>query len=170
MTDDMLIRVEIDDKEGHMKLSKIIPLKLKRLHNDAIEPEYKSSGASGFDLFACCEAGERFILSPKGVSAIPTGWAVEIPEGFELQIRPRSGIALKRQFIMPNAPGTIDCDYRGEVKVLIRNLSSEYQSILHGERIAQAVVAPVYKAAFEIVEELSSTDRGAGGFGSTGNF
>jgi len=151
-------------------IQKVIPLKLKRLHKDAMEPEYKSSGAAGFDLFACCETGERFILSPCGVTAIATGWAMEVPEGFELQIRPRSGIALKRPFLMPNSPGTIDCDYRGEVKVLIRNLSHEYQSILHGERIAQAVLAPVYRASLEIVEELSDTERGTGGFGSTGNF
>lgn len=168
MMDDMLIRVEMD--ENKVKLTKIIPLKLKRLHNDAIEPEYKSSGAAGFDLFACCETGDRFILAPKAAMVIPTGWAAEIPEGFELQIRPRSGMALKRRFILPNSPGTIDSDYRGEIGVILRNLSEEYQSILHGERIAQAVLAPVYKAAFKIVEELSDTERGSGGYGSTGNF
>ncbi len=168
MTDDMLIRVEMD--ENKLKLTKIIQLKLKRLSPDAIEPEYKSTGASGFDLFACCEKGERFIIAPLAAMVIPTGWAAEIPEGFELQIRPRSGMALKRRFILPNSPGTIDSDYRGEIGIILRNLSQEYQSILHGERIAQAVLAPVYRAQFVFADDLSETVRGSAGYGSTGIF
>jgi dUTP pyrophosphatase len=149
----------------------VVLLKLKRLSLDAIEPEYKSAGASGFDLFACCGGDmDRFILAPKAAMVIPTGWAAEIPAGYELQIRPRSGMSLKRRLILPNSPGTIDSDYRGEIGVILRNLSDEYQSVLHGERIAQAVLSPVFRAEFLFTDDLSETARGSGGYGSTGAF
>jgi dUTP pyrophosphatase len=99
---------------------------------------------------------------------VPTGLRVEIPEGYEMQIRPRSGLALKHGISLPNTPGTIDSDYRGPLGVLLINYGTEPFPIAHGDRIAQAIVAPVVQAAFEVVEDLSDSHRGAGGFGSTG--
>ncbi|HEY1857706.1 dUTP diphosphatase, partial [Acidocella sp.] len=108
-------------------------------------------------------------LPPGGRALIPTGFAMALPEGFELQIRPRSGLALKHGIVLPNAPGTIDEDYRGEVQVIMMNTGAEAFTVTRGMRIAQAVLAPVWRAAWIEVEDLDNTTRGAGGFGSTGH-
>ncbi|WP_197474257.1 dUTP diphosphatase [Rhodobacter xanthinilyticus] len=134
-------------------------------------PRYETAGAAGADLRANLAPEDRasgFTLYPMQRAVIPTGLRVEIPEGFEMQIRPRSGLALKHGISLPNTPGTIDCDYRGPLGVLLINYGSEPFLITHGERIAQAVIAPVIQARYEIAEGLGETARGAGGFGSTG--
>jgi len=113
-------------------------------------------------------AAESLTLAPGARHAVATGFAVAIPQGYELQVRPRSGLALQHGVTCLNTPGTIDADYRGEVKVILANLSDAPFEIVRGERIAQLVPAPVLRAAFDVVEELDETDRGAGGFGSTG--
>jgi len=134
-------------------------------------PGYQSVGAAGADLCANLMPEDRetgFTLDPMHRAVIPTGIRVEIPEGYEAQIRPRSGLATKFGITLPNTPGTIDSDYRGPVGVSLINLGPEPYTIRHGERIAQMVVAPVVQAQFQVVEMLSETTRGAGGFGSTG--
>jgi dUTP pyrophosphatase len=127
-------------------------------------PSYASHGAAGLDVVAA----EALTLAPGARHAVATGFAVAIPDGFEIQVRPRSGLALKHGITCLNAPGTIDSDYRGEVKVILANLGAEPFEVGRGERIAQLVPAPVLKAAFVEEEALSETARGAGGFGSTG--
>lgn len=134
-------------------------------------PSYATPGAAGADLranFAGAERGDGVVLGPMERRIIPTGLRVEIPDGFEMQIRPRSGLALKLGLSLPNTPGTIDSDYRGPLGVLLINLGPEPAHIAHGARIAQAIVAPVARAEFALAAELSDSDRGAGGFGSTG--
>ena len=138
-------------------------LKIKKLNKDAIIPAYQTSLAAGFDLHSI----EDYIIKPMERKLIKTGLAFEIEEGYEVQIRPRSGLAFKHGITVLNSPGTIDADYRGEIMVLLINLGSEEFEIKKGERIAQAVVSPVVQAEFEEVEELSQTKRGEGGFGST---
>jgi dUTP diphosphatase len=140
-------------------------VRFKRLRPSAILPRYMTAGAAGMDLVA---AGDEVVLLPGGRAAIPTGWAVELPPGYEGQIRPRSGLALRKAVTVLNAPGTLDFDYRGELIVLLVNLGQEPQAIRPGERIAQLVVAPVAQATIEEVEALSDTARGPGGFGHTG--
>ncbi len=127
-------------------------------------PSYATAGAAGLDVVAA----EDRILSPGERHAVSTGFAIAIPEGHEIQVRPRSGLALKHGITCLNTPGTIDHDYRGEVKVILANLGSEPFQIRRGERIAQLVPAPVLKAQFDEVDELDDTHRGIGGFGSTG--
>jgi len=139
-------------------------LKIKKLTPEAIIPAYQTKEAAGFDLHSI----EDVVLKPNERRLIGTGLAFEIEYGYEVQIRPRSGLAFKYGITVLNSPGTIDSDYRGEIKVLLINLGEEEFEIKKGERIAQAVVAPVIQAQFEEVEELSSTSRGSGGFGSTG--
>lgn len=130
-------------------------------------PAYQSAGASGFDVRAQLEG--KTILLKKGERAmVPTGLSFEIPIGFEIQARPRSGWAAKQGLTVLNTPGTIDADYRGEVKVILVNLGQEDVVINDQDRCAQLVVAPVIQAQFELSDELSDTERGAGGFGSTG--
>lgn len=129
-------------------------------------PNYESAAAAGMDLRAVLDA--PVILEPMERKLIPTGLFIELPLGYEAQIRPRSGLAYKHGITVLNTPGTIDADYRGEVKVLLVNLSSQPFSINHGERIAQMVVASHAKAQWEVVAELGDTQRGVGGFGSTG--
>ncbi len=129
-------------------------------------PRYATDGAAGCDLHAAVEA--PLLLAPGAREAVPTGLVLAIPEGFEGQVRARSGNALRHGIACVNAPGTIDSDYRGEVKVVLGNLGSEPFTIRRGDRIAQLVVAPVARAAFEAAAELPDTGRGAGGFGSTG--
>lgn len=129
-------------------------------------PDYATAGSAGADLRSA-EAGD-VALAPGGRLAVATGLVVEIPPGYEAQVRPRSGLALHHGLTVVNAPGTIDADYRGEVKVLLINLGSEPVVIRRGDRIAQLVVAPVTRAAFRDVDELAGSDRGADGFGSTG--
>jgi dUTP pyrophosphatase len=134
-------------------------------------PDYATSGAAGADLRLNLPEAERaggFTLAPLDRRIAPTGLRVEIPPGYEMQIRPRSGLALKLGLSLPNTPGTIDSDYRGPLGVLLINLGTEPIRLAQGERIAQAVVAPVVRARFEAASSLSPTGRGAGGFGSTG--
>jgi dUTP pyrophosphatase len=168
-----------------------VPVKIKRLHPDAVIPQYATPGAAGFDLVAV----EDVIIAPGETAKVRTGLAFELPPGYELQIRPRSGISEKTKLRVSNAPGTVDEDFRGEVAVLIDNVTppTSYTKpylygidgkvaikedneqfplftyiIRKGDRIAQGVLAPVYRAAFEVADELSETERGAGGFGSSG--
>jgi dUTP pyrophosphatase len=129
-------------------------------------PKYQTPGSAGMDLMAA--VGKEVILEPLQRKAIPTGLSVAIPEGFEAQIRPRSGLALKQGLTVANAPGTIDSDYRGEIKVILVNMSQEPVSIKHGDRIAQFIVAPVVQGLWEPCEALPRSSRGSGGFGHTG--
>ena len=131
-------------------------------------PSYQTPGSAGADLRANFPDRAPLMLLPGARRLVPTGLRVEIPPGFEMQIRPRSGAALKQGLSLPNTPGTIDSDYRGPLGVIVINLGQDPIRIAHGDRIAQAVVAPVVQACFEVADELSDTDRGAGGFGSTG--
>ncbi|MEV2558564.1 dUTP diphosphatase [Paenibacillus larvae] len=148
-------------------------VKIKKLHPDAVIPEYATAGAAGFDLVAL----EDVIIEPGDVKTIRTGLAFEIPVGYELQIRPRSGVSLKTKLRQPNSVGTIDSDYRGEVQLMFENtltklahLNVKLASYLiqKGDRLAQGIIAPVERAKFTVVDELSDTTRGAGGFGHTG--
>ncbi len=133
-------------------------------------PSYETSGAAGADLRANFVEIERggITLAPGGRALVPTGLRLEIPAGYEVQIRPRSGLALKHGITLPNSPGTIDSDYRGPLGVIVMNAGEEPFVINHGDRIAQMVVAPVVQARFELAEALGDTARGTGGFGSTG--
>nr|WP_295370606.1 dUTP diphosphatase [uncultured Sphingosinicella sp.] len=144
----------------------MIDIKLKRLpHGEGLPlPSYASHGAAGLDIVAA----ESLSLAPGARHAVATGFAIAIPEGYEVQVRPRSGLALKHGITCLNTPGTIDSDYRGEVKVILANLGAEAFEIVRGERIAQLVPAPVLRASFDEVESLDDTARGGGGFGSTG--
>ncbi|GAB6074404.1 dUTP diphosphatase [Nautilia lithotrophica] len=139
-------------------------LKIKKLSDKAQIPAYQTKEAAGFDLHSI----EDVVINPGERRLIGTGLAFEIEFGYEVQIRPRSGLAFKHGITVLNTPGTIDSDYRGEIKVLLINHGSEPFEIKEGERIAQAVIAPVIQAEIIEVGELSDTDRGAGGFGSTG--
>ncbi|WP_147125902.1 dUTP diphosphatase [Shimia ponticola] len=134
-------------------------------------PSYETAGAAGADIRANLSTDDRatgICLNPGARALIPTGLRMEIPEGFELQVRPRSGLALKQGLTCLNTPGTIDCDYRGPVGVILINLGQEPVTIQHGDRIAQIVVAPVTQARFAVADELTETQRGSSGFGSTG--
>ncbi len=134
-------------------------------------PAYETPGAAGADIRANLRPEDRetgFILDQMHRAILPTGLRVEIPQGFEVQIRPRSGLALKHGITLPNTPGTIDSDYRGPLGVLLINLGAEPYTVHHGDRIAQLIVAPVVQARFEVATELGATARGVGGFGSTG--
>jgi dUTP pyrophosphatase len=140
---------------------------VKKLDNFSGDlPQYESIAASGFDLRA--QVTETICLEPGQRTLVPTGLAFEIPIGYEIQIRPRSGLAVRQGLSMVNTPGTIDADYRGEVKVIVINHGQEAIKIENHERIAQAVLCPIFQAEFEEKSELSDTSRGAGGFGSTG--
>ena len=139
---------------------------IKRLSKNIILPKYETSGSSGLDLSANIKTPVR--IEPGKTIIIPTGISVSIPKNFEIQIRPRSGLAAKNQISVLNTPGTIDADYRGEIKVILINLSKETFVVENGARIAQMVVCPVIKAKFKEVDSLDNTSRGSGGFGSTG--
>lgn len=147
-----------------------IPLALKWLENgQGLDlPAYQSEGAAGFDIQAAVDPESPLTLTPSARALVPTGFAVAVPEGFELQIRPRSGLAMRHGITVLNTPGTIDSDYRGEVLVLLVNLGGDDFRITRGERIAQGVLAPVSRARLSAVEMLPDTARGSGGFGSTG--
>ena len=147
-------------------MSQPIVLQLRRLpHGEDLPlPAYATAGAAGMDVVAA----EALTLAPGGRAAVATGFAIAIPEGYEVQVRPRSGLALKHGITCLNTPGTIDSDYRGEVKVILINLGDAPFTIARSERIAQLVPAPVQRATLAIVEQLDDTDRGSGGFGSTG--
>lgn len=143
-----------------------VPVRIRRLpHGEGLAlPAYATAGAAGMDVLAA----EDVTIAPGGRHAVATGFAVAIPAGYEIQVRPRSGLALKHGISVPNSPGTVDADYRGEVKVILINLSDEAFAISRGDRVAQLVLAPVVQAAWEEVADLDETARGAGGFGSTG--
>ncbi len=149
MTNNLTVKI------AQMEAAKNLPL-----------PDYKTIGASGMDIAAAIM--EPMTLKPLGRAAVPTGLKIAIPHGYEAQIRSRSGLALKDGIAVLNAPGTIDCDYRGEIKVVLINLSDKDFEITHGMRIAQMVFAPVTRSSFEVALELDTTQRGEGGFGSTG--
>jgi dUTP pyrophosphatase len=144
----------------------MIEIGLKRLpHGEDLPlPAYATVHSAGLDVVAA----ESLTLAPGQRHAVATGFAVAIPPGYEIQVRPRSGLALKHGITCLNTPGTIDADYRGEVRIILANLGGEPFEIVRGERIAQLVPAPVLRARFDVVEELDATARGAGGFGSTG--
>ena len=146
-----------------------ITINVKRLpHAEGLAlPAYQSAGAAGMDVMAAL--AEPVYLAPGARAAIPTGLSISVPAGYEAQIRPRSGLAFRHGLTVVNAPGTIDSDYRGEIKILLINLGAETIEISHGMRIAQMVIAPVVQASLQEVDSLSDTDRGAGGFGSTGS-
>jgi dUTP pyrophosphatase len=129
-------------------------------------PAYQTAGSAGADL--CADLDAPLTLEPGGRALVSTGFAIEIPEGFEGQIRPRSGLAVKHGVGIPNAPGTIDSDYRGELQVALINLGPAPVTLQRGDRIAQLIVAPVERAEFALVDDLGATERGSGGFGSTG--
>ncbi len=143
-----------------------VGVQIKRLpHGEGLAlPAYATSGAAGMDVLAA----EDVVLSPGMRYPVATGFALAIPAGYEVQVRPRSGLALKHGITLPNTPGTIDSDYRGELKVILINLGDADFPIARGDRIAQLVLAPVTLAAWEEVDDLDDTARGAGGFGSTG--
>lgn len=143
-----------------------VPVRVRRLpHGEGLNlPHYATAGSAGMDVLAA----EEVTLAPGARHAVATGFALAIPQGYEIQVRPRSGLALKHGLSVPNAPGTIDADYRGEVKIILINHGAEPFAIRRGERIAQLVLAPVVQAAWVEVAELDDTARGDGGFGSTG--
>jgi dUTP diphosphatase len=149
-----------------MSLPERVAVQVRRLpHGEGLElPRYATDGAAGMDVLSA----EEVTLAPGDRHAVATGIAVAIPPGYEIQVRPRSGLALKHGIGVPNTPGTIDSDYRGELKVILINHGTEPFAIRRGDRVAQLVVAPVTLAAWDEVEELDDTARGAGGFGSTG--
>jgi dUTP pyrophosphatase len=141
-------------------------VRFRRLRSSALLPCYMTEGAAGMDLASASDG--PIVLSPGQRTGVPTGWAMELPVGYEAQIRPRSGLALRHGLTVANAPGTIDSDYRGEIVVLLVNLGQEPCTIAPGDRVAQMVIAPVVQAQVEEAAELSESGRGAGGFGHTG--
>ena len=144
----------------------MIKILIKRLSKNIPLPKYETSNSSGMDLAANIQ--NSVDIKPKETVIIPTGISLSIPKNFEVQIRPRSGLAAKNQISVLNTPGTIDADYRGELKVILINLSNKTFTVKNGERIAQMVLCPIAKAELKEVYNLDSTDRGTGGFGSTG--
>ena len=150
----------------------MIQVKIKKLsHYDESFPlpSYETTGAAGADVRASLESKSSMVIKPGERVLVPTGLSMEIPFGYEIQVRPRSGMSFKTSLMVLNSPGTIDSDYRGEVKIILGNLGSTDQIINHGDRVAQLVLAPVVQAKYvESSDELSQTNRGTGGFGSTG--
>jgi len=144
----------------------MIKIQIKKLSDTVTIPKYETPGSSGMDIAA--HIANNIIINPGEKSLVSTGFSIAIPKGYEVQIRPRSGLAAKKNITVLNTPGTIDADYRGEIKVILINLGKEKFIIENGERIAQMVVCPVIQANLEEVKELSDTHRGSGGFGSTG--
>ncbi|NWG46943.1 MAG: dUTP diphosphatase [Alphaproteobacteria bacterium] len=147
-----------------------LTIALRRLPHaeDLPLPAYATEGSAGLDLAAALAEGETRVLAPGAMDALPTGLALALPQGFEAQIRPRSGLARRHGVTIVNAPGTIDADYRGEIEVLLVNLGAEPVTFRRGDRIAQMVVAPVTRVRWDEVDALPASGRGAGGFGSTG--
>ena len=146
----------------------MVKVLIKKLNSSIKIPSYKTEGSSGMDLVANIE--EPIKISPGNTSLIPTGIFIAIPKNFEIQIRPRSGLAAKNNISVLNTPGTIDSDYRGELKIILINLGKKDFIIKKNDRVAQMILAPVVKAEFEEVSELPETVRGEGGFGSTGKW
>ncbi len=151
-------------------MNKTVVLELSALpHLGELEfPAYETDLSAGMDLRAAVPSQEPIVLAPLERAAIPTGLSMAIPQGYEAQIIPRSGLAFRHGISIPNSPGTIDADYRGEIKVLLINLGSSPFVVERGMRIAQMIIAPVVQAQFRVVTQLGETERGAGGFGSTG--
>ncbi len=151
-------------------MSESIRIKFKRLDENLSNipiPTYKTTGSAGMDI--CAAMNHKIIVKPNSVELIPTNISVEIPEGFEIQVRPRSGLAAKHSVSLLNSPGTIDSDYRGEIKIILMNFGKENFEINPGDRVAQLVLAKTYKADLVESKELNLTERGDGGFGHTGN-
>ncbi len=150
----------------------MIQVKVKKLshYDESFNlPSYETKGAAGADVRASLEDKGELVIKPGMRILVPTGLSMEIPFGFEIQVRPRSGLSFKTGLMVLNAPGTVDSDYRGEVKVILGNLGTVDEVIKHGDRVAQLVLAPVTQALYEVSsDDLSETARGAGGFGSTG--
>lgn len=144
----------------------MIPVKFKKIDPDAQIPKFKTPGSAGCDLCACIEMTQR--IEPGATFLVPTGLIMEIPEGYEGQVRSRSGLCVNTGLRVANSPGTVDSDYRGEVKVILTNTGRAVEHINKGDRIAQMVFAKVEQAQFINVDEVSETERGDGGFGSTG--
>ncbi len=140
-------------------------IEVKRIHKNASLPQRYSEHAAGYDICACLD--KNIIIEPKSLVLVPTGLAIAIEPGYEVQVRPRSGLALKHQIGVLNSPGTIDPDYRGEVKVILYNFSNEHFTVTNGMRIAQMVISKYEEPVWDIVDELSETLRGQGGFGHT---
>lgn len=145
-------------------MSDTLSVRIVQLHEHAVLPKYQTVGSAGLDLHAV-EDSEIWM---GGVSIVPTGIAMAIPQGYEAQVRPRSGLAAKNSVTVLNSPGTIDSDYRGEIKVILINHGDELFKIRRGDRIAQIVFAPVSRVSFDTVSSLDESERGSGGFGSTG--
>lgn len=147
-----------------------IAVAVRRLpHGEGLSlPAYQSAGAAGLDLVAAISSESHVILEPGSRKLVPSGIALQLPQGFEAQVRPRSGLALEHGVTILNAPGTIDSDYRGEICVLLANFGSRAFELRRGMRIAQLIVAPVSRVSLTVVDQLDGSDRGAGGFGSTG--
>lgn len=146
-------------------------LKLEHYDETLALPSYETTGAAGADIRASLpskQRGEGLVIEPGKRVLVPTGLAMEIPHGYEIQVRPRSGLSFKTSLLVVNSPGTIDHDYRGEVKIILGNFGDENEVISHGDRIAQFILAPVTQAKYVSETSLSDTERGAGGFGSTG--
>ncbi|NHA20829.1 dUTP diphosphatase [Helicobacter pylori] len=139
-------------------------IKIQKIHPNALIPKYQTEGSSGFDLHAV----EEVVIKPHGVGLVRIGICLSLEVGYELQVRTRSGLALNHQVMVLNSPGTVDNDYRGEIKVILANLSDKDFKVQVGDRIAQGVVQKAYKAEFIEYEQLDETSRGSGGFGSTG--
>ena len=146
-------------------------VEIEKMHEDVVVPEYKHDGDAGMDIRAYLPNKERISIFPGARALIPTGIKVSIPEGFEIQVRPRSGLAIKNGITVLNTPGTIDSGYRGEIGVVLQNATSDVEGafcVEHGDRVAQIVLCPVNKVQWEVVNELSGSTRSEGGFGSTG--
>ena len=141
-------------------------IQIKKLSNEVLTPKYETSGSSGMDIAAYID--KDIVINSGDKALVPTGFSLSIPHGYEVQIRPRSGLAVKKGITVLNTPGTIDSDYRGEIKVVLINLSEDKFTVKNGERIAQMVICPIEQVSVEEVEELPETGRGTGGFGSTG--
>jgi dUTP pyrophosphatase len=149
-------------------MSKIKLKKLKNFDNELSLPSYETKDAAGADIRASFENKKGISIMPGQRTLIPTGLSFEIEPGYEVQVRPRSGLSLKTNLLVVNSPGTIDADYRGEVMIIMGNFGNEEVYVTHGDRVAQIILAPITQAKFELADELSSTERGEGGFGSTG--
>ena len=141
-------------------------IQIKKLSSEVLTPKYETLGSSGMDVAAYIR--QDIIVNSGEKTLVPTGFSLSIPQGYEVQIRPRSGLAVKKGITVLNTPGTIDSDYRGEIKVVLINLGKDKFTVKNGERIAQLVVCPIERVSLEEVKELTETDRGLGGFGSTG--
>jgi dUTP pyrophosphatase len=141
-------------------------IKIKKLNKNAILPKYMTDKSAGMDIFACID--NSIVLKPLQRVLIPTGLSIALPDGYEAQIRPRSGLAYKHGVTLLNTPGTIDADYRGEIKIILINFGNEEFQINHGDRIAQMIISKIEKPIIKIAQNLDDTERGKGGFGSTG--